>query len=113
MRYELEVPVIGATTQLCMEGGAGILYASRTVTSPNEALHDYRLEVVSRGSTVCADVFVSRTSSTNPAVSRGVLYISLNGIADQNQFCLTTSGGDSSTPGNYCDDKALKKSSCL
>ena len=55
VRYELNVPEAGVTVRLCVQKGYIILYTSFTVTYPNEALHDYKLEVNNTGTTSCGD----------------------------------------------------------
>ena len=69
MRYELQVPEEGVTTKLCVETGSVILYASHTVTNPNEALHDFKREVVSHGSTSCDDAYTQPQETTTTAPS--------------------------------------------
>ena len=55
VRYELNVPQDGVTVRLCVQEGYIILYTSFTVTNPNEALYDYKLEVNNTGTISCDD----------------------------------------------------------
>jgi receptor-type tyrosine-protein phosphatase Q len=107
VRYEIEVPEEGVTIRLCVREGYIIFYASFTVTNPNEALHDYKREVINTGTITCDDAFILpdvsndatskrnlRQVSNSTQSSSNILYISLEGGSEENEFALETSAGD-------------------
>ena len=113
VRYEIEVPEEGVTIRLCVREGYIIFYASFTVTNPNEALHDYKREVINTGTITCDDAFILpdvsndatskrnlRQVSNSTQSSSNLLYISLEGGSEENEFVLETSAGDNRVQGN-------------
>ena len=96
--------------RLCVREGFIILYASYTVTNPNEALHDIRREVISTGTINCDDAFIppenpgsnrrKRQSETDP--SNSTVYLSLVGVEGENGFNVETTEGDTTVEGEYC-----------
>ena len=105
--------------RLCVSQGRVVFYASFTVTNPNNAFYDVKREVFSTGPTRCDDVFiipitkadmdpntsnrkkrqnVEEQASGNTTVP---LYVSLEGVDEQNEFVLETSEGDNRVKGIY------------
>ena len=112
VRYEIEVPEDGVTVKLCVREGHIIFYASFTVTNPNEALHDYKREVINEGIITCDDAFIPPVVPNDAAMpdrnsrqvdgtqsSSNVLYVSLEGGGEENEFVLDTSAGDNRIEG--------------
>ena len=109
VRYELKVPQEGVTVKLCVNGSV-VFYGSHEVPNPNEALYDYTQEATSTSSTACSDVYVPLPKSVetasiennNEGNNEGTpshnitisLYMSLEGIQEQNDFELETLRGD-------------------
>ena len=97
------------TVRLCVREGSIILYASYTVTNPNEALHDFRREVISTGTINCDDAFIPpentesnrRKRQNEPDQSNSTLFISLVGVEEDNDFDVETSEGDNTVQGDY------------
>ena len=109
VRYELDIPEEGVTVRLCVREGSIILYASYTVTNPNEALHDFRREVISTGTINCDDAFIppentgsNRRKRQSEMESPSTLFISVVGVEEQNDFDVETSEGDNTVQGEYC-----------
>ena len=87
VRYEVVIPQDGVTCRVCAREGSIIFFASYTVTNPNEALHDFRREVISTGATECEDVFIL------PDPSSSTVSISIVGDRDVNDFLLDITQG--------------------
>ena len=95
--------------KLCVNGSV-VFYGSHEVPNPNEALYDYTQEATSTSSTACSDVYVPLPKSVetasiennNEGNNEGTpshnitisLYMSLEGIQEQNDFELETLRGD-------------------
>jgi collagen type VI alpha len=106
VRYEIEVPEEGLTVRLCVRKGHIIFYASFTVSNPNDALHDYKREVINEGTITCDDAFIVPLVLNDTTAKRALrqvdstqsssnlLYISLEGGRGENEFVLETSAGD-------------------
>ena len=112
VRYEYPVPPEGLTVRLCVQQGYIVFYASFTIPNPNSALFDYKREVISLGTLNCDDVFVNPSDdNTSPARKRQsdggqvsvnyTLYVSLEGLSEENAFRLETSEGDNTEEGTY------------
>ena len=107
VRYELDIPEEGVTVRLCVREGSIILYASYTVTNPNEALHDFRREVISTGTINCDDAFIppentgsnTRKRQSEPDQSNSTIYLSLVGVEEENDFVVDTTEGDTTVQG--------------
>lgn len=117
VRYEIEVPEEGVTVKLCVREGYIIFYASFTVTNPNDALHDFKREVINEGTIICDDAFIPPAFSNDAEIpnrnsrqvdntqsSSNVLYVSLEGGAEENEFVLDTSAGDNRIQGKHSID---------
>ena len=109
VRYEIKVPEEGLTVRLCVHKGHIIFYASFTVSNPNNTLHDYKREVINEGTITCDDAFIVPLVSNDTTAKRQVdstqsssnlLYISLEGGREENEFVLETSAGDNRVEGN-------------
>ena len=93
--------------RLCVREGSIILYASYTVTNPNEALHDFRREVISTGTINCDDAFIPpentgsnrRKRQSEPDQSISTIYLSLVGVEEENDFVVDTTEGDTTVQG--------------
>ena len=103
----MQVPQEGVTVNLCVNGSI-VFYGSHEVTNPNEALFDYTQQVT--GIDACADAFVpvsqietdSNQEDNDGTPSHTVtLYMSLEGIEEQNDFELETLRGDQRAKGDY------------
>ena len=112
VRYEYPVPPEGLTVRLCVQQGYIVFYASFTIPNPNSALFDYKREVISLGTLNCDDVFVNPSDdNTSPVRKRQsdggqvsvnyTLYVSLEGLSEENAFRLETSEGDNTEEGTY------------
>ena len=70
IRYNLSVPEIGITVQVCAEGGQIAVYGSVTYQNPNSALNDFQLVVDCTTSTnkncSCGKVFVPSKLQWSP-----------------------------------------------
>ena len=87
VRYEVVIPQDGVTVRVCAREGSIIFFASYTATIPNEALHDFRREVISTGALECDDVFIL------PDPSSSTVCISVVGDRDVNDFVLDIAQG--------------------
>ena len=121
VRYELLIPEEGVTIKLCVHEGIIIFYGSYTVPTPNEALHDYKREVISSGTVSCDDAFIPSMSTTLEEFKRQTMssgnfstfYISLEGVGEQNEFVLDTSEGDNREEGDTAlHDVAIALNNC-
>ena len=106
VRYELNVPQDGVTVRLCVQEGYIIFYASFTVTNPNEALHDYKREVINEGTTSCDDAYINpaevntqKRQADGLSTGNATLYIALDGVEERNEYELNTSEGDTTSKG--------------
>ena len=92
-----------------MQEGYIVFYTSFTVTNPNEALHDYKREVINKGTTSCDDAYINpadhevntlkRQASDGQFSGNVTLYVALDGVEERNEFELNTSEGDSTSKG--------------
>ena len=107
IRYNLFVPKIGITVQVCAEGGQIAVYGSVTYQNPNSALNDFQLVVDCTTSTnkncSCGIVFVpsklqklhyDRTVKREATAT--VVYITVEGTDDsrENVFVMNATDGD-------------------
>ena len=107
IRYNLSVPKIGITVQVCAEGGQIAVYGSVTYQNPNSALNDFQLVVDCTTSTnkncSCGKVFVpsklqklhyDRTVKREATAT--VVYITVEGTDDsrENVFIMNATDGD-------------------
>ena len=107
IRYNLSVPEIGITVQVCAEGGQIAVYGSVTYQNPNSALNDFQLVVDCTTSTnkncSCGKVFVpsklqklhyDRTVKREATAT--VVYITVEGTDDsrENVFVMNATDGD-------------------
>ena len=120
-RFEIPVPIEGLTIKLCVLEGHVIFYASCTIPNPNDALHDSNYEAIN---ITCSDAFIrpydSNDTTSNRASrqvdstqsSSNLLYISLEGGREENEFVLETSAGDNRVEGKWLNS-AISLSSKL
>lgn len=98
--------------KLCVKQGYIVFYASLTIPNPNSALFDYKREVIGLGTLNCDDVFVNpsrgnttriqkRQSDSSQVLNNYTLYVSLEGLSEENTFRLDTSEGDNTEEGMY------------
>lgn len=108
--FQYELPEEGMTLRLNVAAGRVVLYASTRIPNPNSALYDIRIETDST-----EDVFVSPEDLVqNDGVIRvgrrkrlegggqgnstsTMIYISIEGLRDNNSYILETTFGDTST----------------
>lgn len=102
VRYELQLTEEGVTVEVCVRVGSVIVYASYSIPNPNEAIYDFRFEIVSMEEPLCADVFVPPETDTDSGITKrqaieeidSTLFVALVGAAEQNEFFLNVSQGD-------------------
>ena len=102
LQYQL--PDEGMTLHLRIIAGRVVLYTSTTMHSPNSAFYDIRLETQSDG-----DVFISpeQTVTGGGGIARDMgsnlttIFITIEGLLENNSYVLETTFGDTSTCKNY------------
>lgn len=108
--FQYELPEEGMTLRLNVAAGRVVLYASTRIPNPNSALYDIRIETDST-----EDVFVrpedlvqndgvirvgrrKRLEGGGQGNSTGtMIYVSIEGLRDDNSYILETTFGDTST----------------
>ena len=84
------------TVVLNVTNGSVTLYASATISTPNEAFHDIKITTNSY-----EDVYINPTNITN--IGQGsTIYIALEGSDTSNNIHVSATAGDSST-GKQCN----------
>ena len=96
IRYEFQVPTEGLELILCVSHGEIELYGSFTISNPNAALHDYMYAANSSDTVTCVDVAIKPpqtpgyNTSNSSIASLDIIFISLEGIEEQNDFTIVT-----------------------
>jgi receptor-type tyrosine-protein phosphatase Q len=81
----------GITIVLNVSNGSAVLYASTVVSTPNEAIHDVKIQ-----SDNFEDVYIDPQNLTNPNTADTV-YIAIEGQNPTNHIQISASNGDTST----------------
>ena len=74
VRYNLQIPVIGVTVEVCVSAGRIVLYGSASDHNPNSAFYEFFLQVVYDNDTLQCDhmFYKPPTSSLNMYLSDNV-----------------------------------------
>ena len=113
VRYNLQIPVIGVTVEVCVSAGHIVLYGSTSDSNPNSAFYEFFLQVVYEDDTVQCDhmFFKSDTPTTSslekcnegvPQSETMTLYLSVVGKDKENSFFHLNSTAGDTCPG-YID----------
>ena len=106
IRYEFPLPEDGVTLKMCVQNGQVNCYASTEITTPNSALHDYKLEVKAQspGMEACDDVYIQQPTESRDRDRRAVieksnttLFMTLTGMDEYNEFSFNTTLGDTTS----------------
>ena len=104
----MDCPPEGLTINACGREGKIILYVSKTVSRPNSAVYD-RIITVEKGE--CRNTFVncSRTDVSEEGRRRRrqaelgeKIFMTIEGVEEENEYELDASVGDFSTPQGMC-----------
>ena len=105
--FQYELPEEGMTLRLNVEKGRVVLYASSKIPNPNSAFYDFSLETDSS-----EDVYLSpedflaggggerlgrSQAETDEDKSRTMIFITIEGLEEDNSYVLETTFGDTST----------------
>ena len=104
IRYNLSLPSIGITIQVCVKYGQMVLYGSGIYHDPNSALNDFYLEFNDTHCKDCIDcqeLFINTRQpgnnwlkrSNEPAITTTV-YMTFEGRADMSHFIMNSTEGD-------------------
>ena len=104
VRFNLQIPVIGVTVEVCVSAGHIVVYGSTSESNPNSAFYEFFLQVVYEDDTEqCDHIFykldtLPPTSSSDQRVLRSepmTLYLSVVGKDKANSFVhLKGTAGD-------------------
>ena len=106
IRYNLLIPVIGVTVEVCITEGHIHAYGSLSVPNPNSAFHDFVFVLDLENDTeVCGHAYVvpcaaptfsprSRRQTSQSNIDNQVVYLSIVGMAEKNSFIVNGTAGD-------------------
>ena len=100
----VECPPEGLTINACGSRGKIMLYISKTISRPNNALYD-RIITIEEGE--CHNTFVECITDGSGRRRRqteaeGRIFMTIEGVGEENEYELEASQGDSSTPQGTC-----------
>jgi collagen type VI alpha len=107
VRYNLQIPVIGVTVEVCVSAGRIVLYGSASDHNPNSAFYEFFLQVVYEDDTEVCDHTFYKPDTLPPTSSSDIhdqrvlrsepmtLYLSVVGKDKENSFIhLNFTAGD-------------------
>ena len=112
VRYNLQIPVIGVTVEVCASAGRIVVYGSTSDSNPNSAFYEFFLQVVYEDDTEQCDHMFYKSDTLPPTSSlekrnEGVpqnetmtLYLSVVGKDKENSFVHLKSTAGDTCPGD-------------
>lgn len=103
--FQYQLPDEGMTLRLNVAEGRIILYGSTKIQNPNSALYEIRLETesnedvfISPADIVSDDgIIVKRSRARREQSNLTMIYITIEGLHNNNSYILETTFGDTST----------------
>ena len=99
VRLNFVCPSEGLTVNACGKMGKTIFYISTHISNPSNDAYDYKLTIPAMK---CRNTFVGCSTNRRRRQVSEMIFMNIEGAAEENVYDMNVSTGDSSTPqGNY------------